>query len=84
MIKNSKEMTRKEKTEEIITIFVKLGICEPRTKEERQAVEERRQKIGAEKFDSRARAAYIDIMAFIAALETEATEQKSRAGSSKP
>lgn len=53
-------MTREEreaKTKKIIRSFVLLGICEPETEEERQEVEARRQKIGAERFDSSAKEA---------------------------
>lgn len=75
----SGKKSREEKIKEIVSIFVELGIFEPRTEEERQAVEERRQKLGAEKFDRIARAAYIDLMTFIEALEKEATEKKEEA-----
>lgn len=64
------EKSREELIEEILEKFVLLGICEPRTEREQQAVEERRQKMGAEKFDKFACKAHYDVMAFIEELET--------------
>ena len=62
-------MTKAERIAEIIDIFIKLGICEPWTEEQRRELIAERERIGAERFDQRAATAAEGVAQFIEEME---------------